>query len=187
MSRGLIGCIVTPKQGQIPDDVEMIADNGCFGKGYPGDDRWIKWLATLPMERVRFATAPDVVGDPVATLKRSLPWLDEIRELDGSPALVAQDGLETMPVPWAEFDALFIGGSTAWKLGTGALRLMREAKERGKWVHMGRVNSRRRFRYAWHAGCDSVDGTFLTYGPRRNLPELIGWIREINQLQLNGL
>ncbi|MET7951049.1 hypothetical protein [Micromonospora sp. NPDC005324] len=31
-------------------------------------------------------------------------------------ALVAQDGLKAPAVPWHAIDALFIGGSTAWKL-----------------------------------------------------------------------
>jgi hypothetical protein len=187
MRNGIIGCIVTPKQGQVPDDVRMIADNGCFGKGYPGDQNWIRWLASLPLDRVQFATAPDVVGDAEATLKRSLPWMEPIRSLGVPAALVAQDGLETMTVPWDEFDALFIGGSTSWKLGPHAAALITQARERGKWVHMGRVNSRRRFRVAWLSGCDSADGTYLTYGPDKNLPILIGWLRESQQLQLEGM
>ena len=36
---------------------------------------------------------------------------------------------------------------------------MAEAKRRRKWVHMGRVNSERRIRYAASIGCDSIDGT----------------------------
>jgi hypothetical protein len=47
-------------------------------------------------------------------------------------ALVAQDGLEPLPVPWEQLEALFIGGSSRWKLGPHAARLVREAKERGK-------------------------------------------------------
>lgn len=42
------------------------------------------------------------------------------------------------------FDVLFLGGSTAWKLGSAARRLTTEAKARGKQVHMGRVNSLKR-------------------------------------------
>jgi hypothetical protein len=56
-------------------------------------------------------------------------------------------------------DALFIGASTEWKLGPSAEALVAQAKDRGKWVHMGRVNSHRRIRYAASIGCDSVDGT----------------------------
>ena len=52
-----------------------------------------------------------------------------------------------------------------------------EAKARGKWIHMGRVNSERRYRYAADIGCDSADGTYLTFGPDQNLPRLMAWIR----------
>jgi hypothetical protein len=50
-------------------------------------------------------------------------------------ALVAQDGLERLPVPWEHLQAVFIGGSSQWKLGPHATSLVREAKERSKWVH----------------------------------------------------
>jgi hypothetical protein len=45
---------------------------------------------------------------------------------------------------------------------------------------MGRVNSQERLRYARHIGCDSVDGTYLAFGPDRNLPRLLGWMAEVN-------
>lgn len=83
-----------------------------------------------------------------------------------------------MAVPWDAFDVLFIGGDTEWKLGKHARSLIQEAKKRDKWVHMGRVNSARRYRYAQHVGCDSVDGTFVTFGPDVNLPKLLAWDRE---------
>ena len=71
MTEGLLDCIVTPVSShpnQVPPTAWICADNGCFGKGYPGDDKWFAWLQTLPVERCRFATAPDVVGDAAATL-----------------------------------------------------------------------------------------------------------------------
>jgi hypothetical protein len=86
-------------------------------------------------------------------------------------------------MPWPWFDVLFLGGSTAWKLGPAARRLTAEAKARGKRVHMGRVNSLRRLRYADATGCDSADGTFLAFGPDVNLPALLGWLRVVNDQQ----
>jgi hypothetical protein len=182
MSAGLIDCIVTPKQGnRIPEGAWLCADNGCFGKGYPGDDAWWKWLTSLPVWRVRFAVAPDVVADAVATLERSRPWLRRIRKIGIPAAFVAQDGLENLEVPWDEFDVLFIGGSTDWKLGKHAQALTAEAKRRGKWVHMGRVNSEVRIRHAKFSGCDSVDGTYIAFGPDLNLPKVLGWLRGLQQ------
>lgn len=178
MTAGSIGYIDTPAQGnKRPAGVAWCADNGCFGKGYPGDDAWLDWLADNAHDAARcaFATAPDVVADAAATLARSAPFLPKIRALGYPAALVAQDGLEHLPVPWSEFDVLFIGGSTGWKLGPEARALVTEAKARGKSVHMGRVNSKRRHDYARHIGCDSVDGTFLTYGPEKNIGLLLEW------------
>lgn len=54
-------------------------------------------------------------------------------------AYVLQDGQEHLPVPWEEIDAVFIGGSTAWKLGPHAARLVAQARARSKHCHLGRV------------------------------------------------
>lgn len=181
MGRDAIRCIITPKQGnRIPDGVRYCADNGCFGKGYPGDDAWRDWVAALPLDRCDFVVAPDVVGDAAATLLRSEPHLEWLERIGAPRAFVAQDGAEIVGVPWGMFDVLFIGGSTEWKLGPEARDLVAEAKRFGKSVHMGRVNSRTRLRYAAAIGCDSADGTYIAFGPDRNLPRVLAWLDEIN-------
>lgn len=183
MTSGLLGAIVTPAQGNlVPAGVVKAADNGCFGGGYPGDEAYLDWLAGQDrIGEFAFAVAPDVVCDAAATLVRSAPMLAPVRALGYPVALAAQNGLEDLTVPWEEFDVLFLGGDTAWKLGPAARRLATEAKTRGKRVHMGRVNSLRRLRYAAAIGADSVDGTYLTFGPDRNLPRLLGWLRDVNR------
>lgn len=171
--------MVTPAEGRQPlPGVPYGADNGRYGKGYPGDAEWFAWLGSLPREDCLFAVAPDVVADAEATLGESLPWLSKIRALGFPAAFVAQDGLEYLEVPWDEFDVLFIGGTTTWKLSAQAARLAREAKDRGKRVHMGRVNSGRRKAIADLFECDTVDGTFLAFGPDVNLPRLLRWMDE---------
>lgn len=178
MRDGHLGYIDTPAQGnRRPADVVWAADNGCFGKGYPGDDAWLAWLAGMDPADCLFATAPDVVGDAAATLARSTPFLPHIRALGYPAALVAQDGLEDLAIPWTELDVLFIGGSTEWKLGPAARGIVARGKALGKHVHMGRVNSERRYRYALAIGCDSADGTYLTFGPDANLPDVLAWSR----------
>lgn len=182
----MLGCIVTPRsRDRVPERALWAADNGCYGAGYPGDASWLRWLddAGLARERCVFATAPDVVGDAEATLTRSRPFLPTIRDLGYNPALVAQDGIENLAIPWDEFDCLFIGGTTDWKLSQHVRRVTAAARSREKWVHMGRVNSLRRVRYARDIGCDSVDGTFLAFGPERRLPELLGWLDETAEQQ----
>lgn len=185
MTLGLIDCIITPKQGnRLPEGVTWCADNGCFGDGYPGDDAWWAWLtekAAGNEATCLFAVAPDVVGDAWATHLRSMPWLAKIRGLGIPAAYVLQNGARADRLPWDHFDVLFIGGDDAFKLGATARAIVREAKERGKHVHMGRVNSLKRIRYANAIGCDSVDGTFIARGPNTNLPKVIGWLRDVNE------
>jgi len=185
MRQGKIGFIKTPAQGNaLPDNVFWCADNGCYGKGYPGDDGWLRWLGRLASkaDRCLFATAPDVVGEAEQSLERSLPLLPKIRETGFKAALVAQDGMENMQLPWDEFDCLFIGGKKTqnpadeWKLGAGAEHLIIEARKRGKWVHCGRVNSEKRYRKMAKAGCHSCDGTFLRFAPQENLAYLLHWV-----------
>ena len=183
MEAGTIGYIDTPAQGnKRPAGLTWCADNGAFSDNFD-EAKWWKFLNdnTHAASSCLFATAPDVVGDAGATMVRSLPWLPKIRALGFPAALVAQDGLEHLDVPWDDFDCLFIGGTTEWKLGPVARDLGAEAQMRGKWVHMGRVNSEKRYRYAHAIGCDSADGTFLVFGPDKNLPRLKTWLRSADQ------
>jgi len=185
MSAGLLGCMTTPAQGnRIPDGALYAADNGKFGKGWPGADRWFDWLETTVTrygaDRCLWAVAPDVPFDAAGTLAESLPWLARIRELGIPAAFAAQDGCDLLGLPWDEFDVLFLAGSTEWKIGPVAERLAREAKARGKTVHMGRVNSARRLGIAEWFGCDTADGTYLTFGPDTNLPKLTAWLDELH-------
>ena len=161
--------MITPRMRQRPPEGQTwAADNGRFSAPQDySDDKYLAWLGRMPAESCLFATAPDVVGDAAATLAMSAPMLERIRAAGYRVALVAQDGLEELPVPWDDFDALFIGGTTVWKLGDAAADLAREARRRGKWVHMGRVNSQSRMQYAESIGCDSADGTVLKHDPGR--------------------
>ncbi|MFF1544120.1 hypothetical protein [Streptomyces sp. NPDC058291] len=185
MSAGLIGCMTTPAQGnRIPDGAMYACDNGKFGKGWPGADAWYDWLERTVdrygPDRCLWAVAPDVPFDAAGTLAESMPWLARIRELGVAAAFAAQDGCDQLGVPWDDFDVLFLAGSTEWKTGPIAERLSREAKARGKGVHMGRVNSRHRLRIAEWFGCDSADGTYLAFGPDKNLALLTGWLDELH-------
>ena len=176
---GEIGQMCSPAEGRAPTHAAVwAADNGCYGGGYPGDTAWLAWLSRLAGHagRCLFATAPDVVADAAATLTRSAPHLPAIRALGYRAALVAQDGLEHLTAPWADFDVLFLGGSTGWKLGPAAAHLTRQALDLGKTVHMGRVNSGRRWRHAFRMGCASVDGTHLAYAPDANLAHIRRWM-----------
>lgn len=183
MTAGLLDVIETPKQGNRPvAGARFCMDNGCFGKGYPGAAAWFAWLEANAHRAAdcAFAVAPDVVGDAAATWERSSHWLPKIRARGYAAAFVAQDGIEDMAIEWDAFDVLFIGGSTEWKLGPAARAITAEAKRRHKPVHMGRVNSLSRLRYAGAIGCDSADGTYISFAPDLNLPHVLGWLRDVN-------
>ena len=193
MSEGLLGCIVTPGQGNKlpPPPVAFAIDNGCgpgkagIGAGYPGDREYLKFLSRMSAkarERCLFAVAPDVVCNAGASAERLERFYSAMRGWFGLPvAFAAQNGLEDMDVPWHSFDVLFLGGDTGWKLGPAARELVSEAKKRHKKVHMGRVNSLKRLRYAEAIGCDTADGTYLTFAPDQNLRVVLGWDRAVNQ------
>lgn len=123
-----------------------------------------------------FVTAPDVVADAARTLEMFDTWEPIIREHGLPVALVLQDGQEKLDMPWGRCEAVFIGGSTDYKLSGTVRWLVREAKWRGKWVHMGRVNSLERLRTARDMGCDSVDGTGYSMFPDTNLPGALKYL-----------
>jgi hypothetical protein len=171
----------TPNIGNTYRGGVWAADSGCFNAAtYLGDAAYLDWLNQQPRGECLFATCPDVVGDATATREKA--WvLGEIRHLGFESAYVLQDGETVDGVPWDDLDWVFIGGTTEWKLGATVRDLVGEAKKRGKLVHMGRVNSWRRTHYAALIGCDSVDGTYLAFGPDVNRPKLDRWMRRIRE------
>jgi hypothetical protein len=176
---GRLGRLCTPQGGSPPVTGAWAADSGCFTLGDRFDlDRYLRWLERMRpyVDRCRFAPAPDVVGDHDATVARSLPVLPAIRALGYPAAFVAQDGAQPETIPWDAFDVLFVGGSTEWKLGVDAWLICHEAQERGVPIHVGRVNSAKRYRFARDVlGAATVDGTYLSFGPNVNLPKLLAW------------
>jgi hypothetical protein len=120
------------------------------------------------------------VGDHSSTRIRWQKYHHIVRELRYPVAFVAQDGADENNVPWDELDVLFIGGTTSFKQGFGSGLLALKAKERGKWVHVGRVNSFKRLSY-WADVADSADGTFLTFGPQKNAPRVKAWVEALRR------
>lgn len=153
----------TPKAGFL-----WAADNDAFSGFH--EDRYRAMLdACEGVPGCLFVTCPDVVADADATFTLYLKWAGALLRRKLPLGYVAQDGAGV--IPWDGISALFVGGSTEYKLSEDAALLVKEAKERGKWVHMGRVNTWRRIEYAKSIGCDSADGSSMslftdTYLPR---------------------
>lgn len=164
-----IGGLITPRSQNdvnwyLARGMQWACDNDCYQKlDREAYIRMLKRHAGIP--NCLWVVAPDVVADAKATLTRFKMWQPVLRYFGYPVAFVGQDGLQPEEVPWNDFECFFIGGTTSWKLGHMAFSIAEQAKSKGKWLHMGRVNSRQRMIYAKSIGCDSVDGTtFSMFG-----------------------
>lgn len=171
------GAIITPYHRHGSGTVDgraWILDNGAFSGKY-SDTTFYDFLQKMQpyRETCRMVVVPDVVGDCAATLTLYAEHAPRIRALGWPVAYVAQDGAEHHPLP--DCDALFVGGTTAWKMGTGARRIIRHAKRSGLYVHIGRVNSLRRFIHFQMLGADSCDGTCMAFAPDKQGRNIARW------------
>jgi hypothetical protein len=177
MRAGLLGQMTTPLSGnRLVPGVRWGLDNGCYSSSGWDETRWLRTLERFSgAPGCLFAVVPDVVANAAATDELWAEWAPVVRGHGYRPAYVLQDGCTSLPDdPDA---AIFNGGTTSFKLSEEARRLVADAKAAGRWCHMGRVNSLRRLRLAARDGYDSVDGTFLAYGPDKNLPRLLTYLR----------
>lgn len=183
-ARSWCGFLFAPKNGNSFKTVfkhvmPWAADNGCFhGLDEVRFRRMLCRLAGLP--RCLFVVVPDKVGDARTTRFLWDCWRPEVAICGQPLAFVAQDGAESIPPPWEQLDALFIGGSTRWKLSRHAAALAEEAKRRGKWAHMGRVNSYRRLVAAYDMGCDSVDGSSASRWGDKYIHKYVAFLRVLH-------
>lgn len=156
-----LGHLTSPATGSAVESMlatglPWAADNGAFAGFEPGAfARMVEKVAGQP--RLLWLACPDVVGDAAGTLRLFEEWMPQLR-WRVPLAFVLQDGQESLPVPWRYLAAVFVGGSTRWKVGGAAARLVEQAKRHGLLAHMGRVNSLRRIRTAIDFGCDTIDG-----------------------------
>lgn len=183
-----VGYMMTYKMGNtVPDGAVWAGDNGCFPRGDFDWEKYQRWLSRMPLERCLFLVVPDMPFDAEGTRDRFFEWAELVARYEKPLAFVTQDGMGAEDVPWSQVDAVFVGGSTEWKIGPESAAIVAEAVKRGKWTHMGRVNSLKRLRQAYLMGCDSADGTFLKYGPRTNWGRLIGWLDEMERAPMYRL
>lgn len=171
----------TPGLGMV-----WAADNDAFSGGVDHDayDRMLDACTGVP--GCVFVTVPDVVGDAHATIGEFHRWHTAPLRRGLPVAFVAQDGMESLThhIPWWRVDCLFVGGTDTWRHSSGATWLVRAAKRRGLWVHIGRVNSRRRYQHFAGLGADSFDGSGSSWYRDQNLPKYLSWTAEPVQLPL---
>ena len=87
-----------------------------------------------------------------------------------------QDGVGNLAIDWNRVDAVFVGGSDAFKKSAEAINACKVAKMLGKWVHVGRVNTAERIK-DWMGLADSIDGSGISrfdYRLEEVLYEILG-------------
>lgn len=157
-----VGTLLTPLTRYTLREPERpwAIDNGAYARFE--EKAFFSLLAREEHHRndCKFVTCPDVVG----SARRTLEVFERYKErLTGwKVALALQDGQEHLPIPWDDIAAVFVGGSTAWKVSNHAAHCIKAGKALGKWVHVGRVNDPARFDHFIDLGVDSVDGTGIS-------------------------
>lgn len=138
-------------------------------------------IAAAPRDHLRFVAAPDavertsdgIVGSWEGTCWLWRCWRPALVSRGLPAAIVLQDGAMPDTVPWEELAAIFVGASTRWKLSRTAETLVRLARARGLWTHIGRVNTMGRVARAEAMGAHSIDGSQFSRWPRKYIPRFL--------------
>ena len=179
-----LGHLLSPRSGNSMDSVLLsglpwAADNDAYLAW--SETRYMKMLDRIAgHNRCLFVVAPDVLANPVKTRKLFDEWWPIISDRELPIAYVSQDGEQSSSIPWEFISALFVGGTTQWKLSHASKKLVVEAKRKGKWTHMGRVNHYKRLRTAFGWGIDSVDGTSMSRYGDTYLKEFLSFVHSLN-------
>lgn len=184
-----LGHLLSPRAGDTLPTLQRYglhwaADNDAFSGFDPiRYARFVDRVRAYP--NCQWMAVPDVVADAEGTLQSFSYWAPKLIKRGLPIAIVLQDGMTPSQIPWRSIDAVFIGGSTDFKMSGAAFRLVEAAHKRNLLVHMGRVNSLRRLHYAWAIGCHTVDGTGYSWFKSVHRPDnpLVKAVRYLEKLQ----
>lgn len=156
----VLGQLLTPLTNYKNWGGVFAMDNGAFS-GFR-ETAFLRMLKRNNRFQHLFVVAPDVVGDAAQTRRLWDSRPDEMRQWKN--AFVLQNGVTSQNVPWDELDAVFVGGTDPWKDSPDVISLVKEAIQKGKLVHAGRVNSAERYLHFAEAGCHTCDGSGVSRG-----------------------
>lgn len=197
-SNPAIGKLISPRAG---NDIQKVAVSG-MSWGADNDalagidpDGYIAMLNKIEatdQSHLLFVSVPDAVeqtpdgprGDWTGTRWLWRAWLPALRRRGLPAALVVQDGATPDEVPWGAISALFIGGSTAWKLSSAVCCLCDAARRRGIWIHVGRVNSLRRLDIVQRLGAQSFDGGQFSRFPATYIPRYLARLGQLDMMDM---
>lgn len=154
----VLGQLITPLTSYSDAGLPYGIDNGAFSRFDRKSFSRILERQDNAVDRCLFVAIPDVVGNARRTLEI---WEQRYKLCPPKwpMALVAQDGIEDMVIPWGEMKAIFIGGSTLWKDSNCVADIVKTAKTLGVHVHIGRVNTAPRYKHFAALGADTCDGS----------------------------
>jgi len=149
-------------------------------------------IARAPRNHLKFVAVPDAVERTPAGIVGSWEgtrwlwrcWRPALVARGLPAAIVLQDGATPESVPWDELAAVFVGASTRWKLSRSAELLIRMARSRGLWTHVGRVNTMGRLARVEAMGAHSIDGSQFSRWPDRYIPPFLARL-EYQQLPIS--
>ncbi len=132
-------------------------DNGCFTSFR--ERTWTRMLVEARENKPVFVCLPDIVGDA----RRTLELFEQFETVtEGLPrALVLQDGIGALTIPWSKIEAVFVGGTDNFKISPECTSAVAAAKILNKWIHVGRINSAARLSN-WLGVGDSLDGSGIS-------------------------
>ena len=143
--------------------VQWVLDNGCFTEFK--ENTWFKMVMDgVNDPDMLWFTMPDEVGNHAVTLNQFYRYKEKLSQImswevfQNKAAFVIQDECSIEDIPWDDIAAVFLGGSTQFKLSAKAFTILKAAKAKGKLVHVGRVNTPPRILY-FHNVADTIDGS----------------------------
>ncbi len=158
------GCVRT--EGWPEAGLPYGLDNGAwtaFQAGTRFDVKAFERAVELVGDSAEFIIVPDIVAGGLDSLEFSLEWIPKLEGIGRRRLLAVQDGMRPEDIGGLLGDSvgIFVGGSTEWKWAHLPIwgRLARKTE---CYLHVGRVNTTRRFLECIRVGVDSVDGTSVT-------------------------
>lgn len=138
-------------------DCPYALDNGCYTQFDYGT--WLRMVDEAQTVKPLFITLPDIIGDARRTLELFNHFMNDTG--CAPRALVLQDGIGNVDIPWRWISAVFVGGSDSFKISQEAIAACKTAKMLDKWVHVGRVNTPKRIK-DYIGLADSIDGSGIS-------------------------
>ena len=193
ISSKYLGKYISPNSHSHQKSIDLIveqrciwgADNDCYNSF--NQIKYEQMLSRLPrINTMKYLTMPDVLGDSEKTLTFFDEWYSKLKNEKLPITLVLQDGCKVKDVPFDKIKSVFVGGTTEYKLSEDVRNIINIAKQKKKWIHMGRVNSNKRIKYAQSIGVDSFDGSSFSMFANTLIPKTLLLLKHLDKINKNS-